>query len=154
MEISSLRRFCRARKDYEFKYYLKNYVQNSSDELNPDRSCLKDLKFTRKEMIRRHEDTILWRLRVGHNRTKHHLARLKIKEDGTCRYCKSGEEDGFHLIVQCTSIPRRKEFEDFRYESGITSREEWNWWLYSDDEFVQSQRKSLMKLLLQSSIEI
>ena len=154
MEIQSLKRLAKKRRDDDFRFYLGNCIANSADKLNPDRSNLKRLDYVKQEVIRTPEDSILWRLRSGHNRSRHHLKRLKMVKEEQCRYCNYRVEDGFHLVAICPSLPNIAEFESKRFEMGVGTREEWNWWLFSQDEHIQSQRKSVMKLILLSKMKI
>ena len=153
-EVSSLLKLSKLWKEKKFSEYLKNNVMNSSDPLNPCREMLKRLKYTRKEVIQTREDTILWRLRTGHNRLNHHLKRLNMSESELCKYCNSEDGDGYHTFICCQSVPHVAEFETLRFEVGLRSRDEWNAWLFNQDEFIQPQRNALLKLILRSGIEI
>ena len=150
--VKTLKHLASRRMNSELALYLDEHVQNSADKMNPPRDAFKSIEFGEEESINGKKDIILFRLRSGHNRSNHHLARLKMVKTPNCRYCNFEEEDGYHLVMNCTKIPDADRFEELRGQAGVFSREDWNQWLFSKRD--RSLRRKMMDLVLNAKIEI
>ena len=150
--VKTLKHLASRRMNSELALYLDEHVQNSADKMNPPRDAFKSIEFGEEESINGKKDIILFRLRSGHNRSNHHLARLKMVKTPNCRYCNFEEEDGYHLVMNCTKIPDAEKFEELRGQAGVFSREDWNQWLFSKRD--RSLRRKMMDLVLNAKIEI
>ena len=150
--VKTLNKLASRRMNSEFASYLGEQVQNSADKMNPPRDAFKLIEFGKKESINGKKEVVLFRLRSGHNRLNHHLARFKMVKEPNCRYCDYEEEDGYHIVMNCTKIPDAEKFEKLRGKSGVFSREDWNQWLFSKRD--RSLRFKMMELMLNAKIEI
>ena len=150
--VKTLKHLASSRMNAQFASYLRQKVENSGDDMNPPRDSFKSIMFGQEESINSRSDTILLRLRSGHNRLNHHLARFNMVEKPNCRYCNYEEEDGYHIVMQCQSVPELDKFNELREQSGVSSREMWNNWLFSKRD--RSLRRKFMDFIVSAKIQV
>ena len=150
--VKTLQHVATRRMDDQLWCYLDQSVCSSEDDLNPPRDAFKSCAFMRNEIISDRQDVTLFRLRSGHNRLNHHLARFKMVKAPNCRYCNFCEEDGYQIVMKCQKIPNLEKFNVLQDKSGVLCREDWNEWLFSKRD--RSLTRKFMDIVLSAKIEV
>ena len=69
-----------------------------------------------------------------------------------CDYCGAAIQDGYHIVLQCENLGNQEteaKIKDHRQIMSIITREDWNKWIFSQDEEERHQRRELLKMILE-----
>ena len=136
-----------------FSKHLNESVRPISGKNYPPREHFKSMKPYQPRNVNQRTLAAEFRLRSGHNRLRRHLSRLGMEKTPKCRFCDK-EEDGYHLLFCCQSIPDDKEIRQLRQGQFIFDRQNYHEWLFCEESRIQSRRHRLIEALWKVGIKI